>query len=206
MSNNQLTTDMSIGTLIKRSWQLMLDHWLIIFGGFTFHLVRNIIIALIVLFFVIDSPSSPFIMGGVLLVLFLSSYLDMPSICLNIVRGKAAKLSVIPSFRRTLAWLAASFLFIVALAAGSIFLLLPGFVIAILFSLYGFGIVDGDNPVAALAKSFRIAKGKFWQISIILIGSFIICALPLPEFGLSIALDVAVTFALCLIYTSNGSL
>jgi hypothetical protein len=201
-----IAPDMRISTLIKRSWQLLLDNWLVVIGAFTFHAVRNMVIALIVLFFVIDSPSSPFLMVGVLAILFTSSYLDGPSICLNIVRGKPIRVSFLPNFQRTLPWLMASLLFFLAVAIGSVFFLIPGLIIAVLFSMYGFGIVDGDNPIAALSKSLRIARRKFWQISAIVFGSFIICLLPIAHYGLSLAIDVAVTLALCIIYTSaSGS-
>jgi len=204
MTATRTKSNMSAKALIKRSWQLLLDNWAIVIGAVFFHALRNTAIAIILLFFVIDLPAGPFILLGVIVALCMASYLDIPSICLNIARGKPAKLSIVPNLPRTIVWLTASVIFAIACAVGLVLLVIPGLIVAVLFSMYGFGIVDGDNPIKSLSKSYSIARSKFPQICLLFLSFFILSLIPNPlHLGFTVALDVALTFGLCLIYTSD---
>jgi hypothetical protein len=204
-ASKQTTKKVTTGDLLKRSWQLLLDSFPALVVLVAVHGIRNVLIVGLVLFFFVESPASPTIALCAIVALFTMSYLEIPALCLSATRGEPIKLFVIPNVPRTISWLIASVLFGIAVSAGLVFFVIPGIIIAALLSTYGFGIVDGENPIAALYTSYRVVRAAFGQTCIVLVLSLVFGLLihdPAMA-GLDIAVSCALTFALCIVYTNS---
>ncbi|HEY9773192.1 MAG TPA: hypothetical protein V6C81_05225 [Planktothrix sp.] len=196
---------LKVATLSKNSWQLLLDHWHILVLATAWHFTRNVLIGGVFLFFTVDSPSSPMIVLTVIVGLNIVSYLELPKICLQIMRGQKPRIFNMPDMLCTLSWLVTSLVFAFLVGLGLILLVIPGLFLAVRLSMYGFGIVDGKNPIEALLTSNRVVATAFKQTCIIF-GAFLCASLILGNpvlMGADFALDAAMTFALCQIYTSS---
>lgn len=73
-------------------------------------------------------------------------------------------------FKYLRAWI----LYVLMILVGLVFLIVPGIIIAIRASMYGYFIVDkGLGPIEALKQSFKITKGSVWDLfifSLIIVG------------------------------------
>ncbi|MCE5318527.1 MAG: hypothetical protein LLG04_14345 [Parachlamydia sp.] len=105
--------------------------------------------------------------------------------------------SKLPLFLRMLV---ANLLYLLAVVAGLICLIIPGIILAIRLNLFDLFIVDqGSGPIDALQKSYQTLRGYSWRWFGYLILSFLILLLGLLFFGIGLLLafpTVAITRAL----------
>ena len=119
------------------------------------------------------------------------------ALALNIIdRREITSDTLLPSGSTLLFYIVASFLFSVMVAIGLVLLVIPGLIIAVMFGLYGWALVDkGLDPIEALRHSSRITQGHRWQ----LVG-FFLAALALNILGVVLlVVGVLVTSAVTLI-------
>lgn len=108
--------------------------------------------------------------------------------------------SLLPSGGVLLSYIIASFLFTLMLAVGLVLLIVPGLIVAVVFGLYGWAVVDKSlDPMEALRHSSRITQGNRWQLF-----GFILVAIALNIVGvLLLIIGVLVTSAITLIAAAH---
>jgi len=119
------------------------------------------------------------------------------SLALAIVDGREITTdTLLPSGATLISYLIASFLFSLMLGIGLVLLVIPGLIVAVVFGLYGWALVDKAlDPIEALRHSSRITSGHRWQVV-----AFLLAALVLNLVGvLLLVVGVLVTSAVTLI-------
>jgi len=201
-----ITTTLPLKTtqIIRQAWGFLLDKYSVLVLAILLHSVRNVIIAGVVLCFTVDSPLSPTLVVATFVLLSTLSYLEIPRICLKLLRGESVNLIKLPNWSVISTWLLATLCFIVTLAIGLVLFVVPGCILGVLLFSYGFAVVDGDGPLQSLKSSWRIIRGAFWQaFFVVLIFLAPMAIFPPVWAGLDVALDLALTLSLALIYLNR---
>lgn len=196
---------MSTARLVVQSWDLLLNEYPTFLLAVLVHSLRNVVITGFVLYCTVRSPWSPTIIVATLIMLSVISYFEFPSICLTMVRGQPVTLLKMPNLAMLVNWLLSTVCFCIALVTGLLFLLIPGLIVAVYLSVYGFAIFDGDGPFQSLRNSCRIVRGMFWQVFLlaaIFLTPLLLFSSPLL-LGLDVTLDLAMTLAFATIYTTR---
>lgn len=124
------------------------------------------------------------------------------SLGLAIVDGREiATDMLLPSGRTFLSYILASLLFSLMLAVGLVLLVIPGLIVAVVFGLYGWALIDKNlDPLEALRHSSRITRGRRGQVFL-----FVLAAIGLNLVGLVLLLvGVLVTSAVTLIAAGHA--
>lgn len=143
-----------------------------------------------------------FIMGWVSFFVSQLVALVWISLGLAIVDGREITTdTVLPSGGTFVSYLIASLLFSLMLGVGLILLVIPGLIVAVVFGLYGWALVDKNlDPLEALRHSSRITRGRRGQVFL-----FVLAAIGLNLLGLVLLLvGVLVTSAVTLIAAGNA--
>ena len=134
-------------------------------------------------------------LAAVAFFLELAVTLGIAGICLKICDGKAAGFTDLHAhLPLTLTYLVSSILFGLLCLGGFIFFIVPGILLSLWLQFYGFVIVDEKaGPVAALKKSYAVARGRLWRIFTFscLLGIYNILGLLLCGLGLLITVPVS---------------
>lgn len=205
--NHQIES-IKVRALLGQAWDKLLDNYATFLLLLLIHMLRGVLAAGMVLFFTVDSPFSPFLALTTLVVMAALSYLELPSACLRIIRGQSVQLFAKPNFTLQGRWLISTLWFMLLAIPALLALVLPGLAAIILFSLYGFALIDGAGPIQALTISWNITKAVFWKLLLlwlILILTMLIFNLPVFA-GLEIALDIVLTMVLAMIYDQRKEL
>lgn len=109
--------------------------------------------------------------------------------------------ALLPSGATLVSYIVASFLFAVMLTIGLVLLVVPGIIVAVVFGLYGWALVDkGLDPIEALSHSSRITRGHRWEVL-----AFALLAILLNIVGvLVLVIGVLVTSAVTLIAIAHA--
>jgi uncharacterized membrane protein len=104
--------------------------------------------------------------------------------------------TLLPGGATLISYIVASLLFSLMLGIGLVLLVIPGIIVAIVFGLYGWALVDKAlDPIEALRHSSRITSGHRWQLFV-----FVLAAIVLNLVGvLLLVVGVLVTSAVTLI-------
>lgn len=123
------------------------------------------------------------------------------SLALAIIDGREITAdTLLPSGGTLLSYIIASLLFSVMFGIGLVLLVIPGLIVAVIFGLYGWAVVDKSlDPLEALRHSSRITSGNRWQLF-----AFILVAIVLNIIGLLLLIiGVLVTSAVTLIAAAH---
>lgn len=104
--------------------------------------------------------------------------------------------SLLPGGSTLISYIIASLIFSVMVMVGLVLLIIPGLIVAVIFGLYGWALVDkGLDPIASLRESSRITSGRRWQLFL-----FVLAAIGLNILGLlALIIGVLITSAVTLI-------
>lgn len=196
---------MSTGQLILQSWDKLLSEYRTLALAVLVYYLGTIVVTGIALLLTIEFPWSPVVVIGTFTCLYSFSYFALASICLAIVRKQPVKVFSVPSVPKLANWLLATVVFLLALSAGSILLVLPGIIAWIYLSVYGFAICDGDDAISSLRTSYRIVRGQFWRVFIIaaiFAIPLVVCTIPVL-WGVDTALNLVLTLTLASIYNDK---
>jgi uncharacterized membrane protein len=119
------------------------------------------------------------------------------SVVLAIIDGREITAgTLLPSGATLISYIVASLLFSLMFGIGLVLLVIPGIIVAVVFGLYGWALVDkGLDPIEALRHSSRITQGHRWQLFV-----FLLLAVLLNIVGvLLLVVGVLVTSAVTLI-------
>lgn len=190
--------------LLVQAWDLFLDNYWTLAIAILTHALRNIAMAAVIMLILIKNPICPIVVLLVLLTTSAISFLELPRLCLSIVRGQSVALWTKPDLSVLASWLLATLCVVASLFAGLTLLIIPGLLVALFSSFYGFAIVDGESTIQSIKTSFRISSSSFWQITKIFATCLVLSAvMPLPLAGLTFALDLVLIIALAIIYNTR---
>jgi uncharacterized membrane protein len=119
------------------------------------------------------------------------------SLALAVVDGQPITADrLLPSGATLISYIIASLLFSLMLGIGLVLLIIPGIIVALVFGLFGWAVVDKAlDPIEALRHSSRITSGHRWQLL-----GFLLLAILLNIGGvLLLIVGVLVTSAVTLI-------
>jgi uncharacterized membrane protein len=119
------------------------------------------------------------------------------SLALAVVDGQPITTDrLLPSGATLISYIIASLLFSLMLGIGLVLLIIPGIIVALVFGLFGWAVVDKAlDPIEALRHSSRITSGHRWQLL-----GFLLLAILLNIGGvLLLIVGVLVTSAVTLI-------
>ena len=86
-------------------------------------------------------------------------------VSLKFAKGKKGEYGdFLVSFRTFAFYVISSILYFLAIAGGTLLLIVPGIIFGLMFQFYGFFILEGLGTVAALKKSVLITKGARWDL------------------------------------------
>lgn len=123
------------------------------------------------------------------------------SLALAIIDGREISSdSLLPSGGTLVSYVLASFLFSLMFGIGLVLLIIPGLIVAAVFGLYGWALIDDDlDPIAALQRSSEITRGHRWQLV-----AFVLAAIAVNLVGLLLLIvGVLVTSAVTLIAAAH---
>jgi hypothetical protein len=203
VSNSAART--TTGRTISQAWDLLLDKYPILLVAVLMHGLRNVIATGVILFFTVSSPLSPMFVIFALIFLNVLSYLEIVAMSLKYVRGESARIRNVSGWVLTSSWLLSTVIFVIAVAFGLILLVIPGFVLGVLLSVYGFAAVDGDGPIQSLRTSWQIVRRAFWPTLFVWLISLVavfVCSNHLL-IGMEFAVDLELTLALAFIYATG---
>jgi hypothetical protein len=123
------------------------------------------------------------------------------SLALAVIDGREITSdTLLPSGGTLISYVVASLLFSLMVGIGLVLLVIPGLIVAVVFGLYGWALVDKAlDPIEALRHSSRITSGNRWQVF-----AFIVAAIVLNIFGvLLLVVGVLVTSAVTLIAAAH---
>lgn len=108
--------------------------------------------------------------------------------------------TLLPRGGTLISYIIASLLFSLMVGIGLVLLVIPGIIVAVVFGLYGWALVDkGLDPIEALRQSSRITSGNRWQLF-----AFVVAAIALNIVGvLLLVIGVLVTSAVTLIAAAH---
>lgn len=190
--------------LLLQSWDLVLDNYWTIAIAMLVHALRNTAIAAIVMLILIKTPNCPIIVLMVWVIANAISLLELPRICLSIVRGQPVALWTKPDLRILASWLLATICIIISLFAGLTLFVIPGLLVALFSSFYGFAIVDGEGTIQSLKTSLRMTRMSIGRIAKIFAACLIpIALIPVHLIGLDLLLDCILSISLATIYHTS---
>jgi hypothetical protein len=135
------------------------------------------------------------VLAAVAVVAELAVTLGIAGICLKICDGRPAGFKDLHAhIPQTLTYLISTLLFGLLCLGGFIFFIVPGILLSLWLQFYGFVIVDEKaGPVAALKKSYAVARGRLWRIFAFscLLGFYNFLGLLLCGMGLLITVPVS---------------
>lgn len=104
--------------------------------------------------------------------------------------------SLLPDGSMLISYIIASLIFSVMFAVGLLLLVIPGLIIAVIFGLYGWALVDKDlDPIGSLRESSRLTQGHRGQLFL-----FVLAAIAFNILGLlALVIGVLITSAVTLI-------
>lgn len=123
------------------------------------------------------------------------------ALALAIVDGREITAdALVPSGATLISYIIASLLFSLMFGFGLVLLVVPGIIVAVIFGLYGWALVDKAlDPIEALGHSSRITAGQRWQVF-----AFVVLAILLNIVGvLLLVVGVLVTSAVTLIAAAH---
>lgn len=136
--------------IMTRAWFLILDNFPILLFAVLMHAIRNLFLLGLVLVFTVSSPASPAILISVAIVLGTTSYLELPTMCLEILKRRPIRVFRQFSMKTNLNWIGATIIFALLCSIGTVAFIIPGLLCGLMFGYYGFAIVDGARPLQAL--------------------------------------------------------
>lgn len=119
------------------------------------------------------------------------------SLALAIIDGRPISgESLLPDGSTLISYIIASLIFSVMFVVGLVLLIIPGIIVAVVFGLYGWALVDkGLDPMASLRESSRLTAGRRGQVFL-----FVLLAIGLNILGLlALIVGVLITSAVTLI-------
>lgn len=119
------------------------------------------------------------------------------SLALAIIDGRPISgESLLPDGSTLISYIIASLVFSVMLFVGLVLLIIPGLIVAVVFGVYGWALVDkGLDPIGSLRESSRLTAGRRGQLFV-----FILAAIGLNILGLlALVVGVLITSAVTLI-------
>lgn len=119
------------------------------------------------------------------------------SLALAIIDGRPISgESLLPDGSTLISYVIASLVFSVMLFVGLVLLIIPGLIVAVVFGVYGWALVDkGLDPIGSLRESSRLTAGRRGQLFV-----FILAAIGLNILGLlALVVGVLITSAVTLI-------
>ena len=119
------------------------------------------------------------------------------SLALAIIDGRPISgESLLPDGSTLISYIIASLVFSVMFAVGLVLLVIPGIIVAVVFGLYGWALVDkGLDPIGSLRESSRLTAGRRGQLFL-----FVLLAIGLNILGLlALIVGVLITSAVTLI-------
>ena len=119
------------------------------------------------------------------------------SLALAIIDGRPISgESLLPDGSTLISYIIASLIFSVMFAVGLVLLIIPGLIVAVVFGLYGWALIDkGLDPIQSLRESSRLTAGHRGQLFL-----FVLAAIALNILGLlALIIGVLITSAVTLI-------
>lgn len=119
------------------------------------------------------------------------------SLALAIIDGRPISgESLLPDGSTLISYVIASLVFSVMLFVGLVLLIIPGLIVAVVFGVYGWALVDkGLDPIGSLRESSRLTAGRRGQLFV-----FLLAAIGLNILGLlALVVGVLITSAVTLI-------
>lgn len=119
------------------------------------------------------------------------------SLALAIIDGRPISgESLLPDGSTLISYIIASLVFSVMLFVGLVLLIIPGLIVAVVFGVYGWALVDkGLDPIGSLRESSRLTAGRRGQLFV-----FLLAAIGLNILGLlALVVGVLITSAVTLI-------
>lgn len=119
------------------------------------------------------------------------------SLALAIIDGRPISgESLLPDGSTLISYIIASLIFTVMFGIGLLLLIIPGLIVAVVFGLYGWALVDkGLGPIESLRESSRLTAGHRGQLFL-----FVLAAIGLNILGLfALIIGVLITSAITLI-------
>jgi len=119
------------------------------------------------------------------------------SLALAIIDGRPINSdTLLPDGTTLIYYIIASFLFSVMVFVGLLLLIIPGLILAVIFGLYGWALVDkGLDPIASLRESSRLTAGNRGRLFL-----FVVAVIGLNILGLlALIIGVLITSAVSLI-------
>lgn len=190
--------------LLFQAWDLVLENYWTIAIAILTHGLRNTALAALIMLILIKNPICPIVVLTVWILANAVSFLESPRICLSIVRGEPVALWTKPDLRVLASWLLATLCVIASLFTGLTLFVIPGLLVAMFSSFYGFAIVDGESTIQSIKTSFSMTRKSIWRIIKICAMCLIPMALmPLPLIGLDLLIDSVLLIALAITYNTS---
>ena len=136
------------------------------------------------------------VLAVVAFILEMAVTLGIAGICLKICDGQPAGLKDLHAhIPQTMTYLVSTILFSLVCIGGFILLIVPGILLGLWLQFYGFVIVDEKlGPIAALKKSYMVARGQLWRIFVFSFILFLYNLLGLMLCGMGLLITVPVSF------------
>jgi len=147
-----------------------------------------------VLRFSIDSALVGFVLAIVFWILGQVLTIGTLNAGLFITRGEAPEIGKVFSTDRLGDYIVASILFGIAVAIGLILCVIPGIVLAVMLSFYGYFVLDQNmNGMDALKASFDLVKSNGGNVIVVLIVAFVVNIIGLALCGVGMLVSAPVS-------------
>ena len=186
------SSSLDIGAAFRAGWR-----------GFTANIVPLIFVALIV--WVVTGAVNWLANDTTGVIRFLASVVSFflaqlvaivwISLALAIIDGRPISgESLLPDGSTLISYIIASLVFSVMVAVGLVLLVIPGLIVAVIFGLYGWALVDKRlDPIESLRESSRLTRGHRWQLFAFALAAIFINILGLFALIIGVLITSAVT-------------
>lgn len=189
------TKGFSIGYVLKEGWNLWKEKWLFLTGIVLFTLLLPAIPQILIALLPSDANLASFILGVIHFIFGVIANMGLITITLKLAKAEPcqfsdyfSKIHLFPSY------LWALILFYLAVFVGLILLIVPGVIVALMFCLWPYFILDKQFPgVDSLKASKSAVYGSKWDLFLLWVATFLINLLGLLCLGVGLLITMPVT-------------
>lgn len=176
----------SIGEVLAFGWESWKKNWALFLGISLFAFIVPLIPQALIMMLSEEAVVASFLLGVIHFILTVISHLGLLTVALKAARQERftfgdffSKIHLFPSY------LLGKIIYILSVAFGLIFLIIPGIIIALKFNLWPFYVLDHSYSAReSLKVSNRVVYGAKWDLFLFGISVLIINILGLLAFGI----------------------